>query len=155
MRNRSILPMMEQIIMILVFALAAALCLRVFVWADSESRRQEAQSHAMVAAQNAAETLKAVGRTDGGDMAHILQTAAQLLGGEVSQGLWYICYDENWEQTTDAEDEVYCLCAQGEPAPAEGLWQARVWVDVLEEISVGGNYDGPLFSLTVAWQEVG
>ena len=154
MRNRAFLPLMEQAIMILVFALAAALCLRTFVWADGYSARQQARDQAVTVAQNAAETLKAIGRRDGGDMGHTLTQAVHQAGGEASQGIWYICYDENWNQTTDRNKEVYRLCAQGEPAPAEGMWQARIWVDVLEEIRVGGTYSGPLFSLTVAWQEV-
>ena len=87
-------------------------------------------------------------------MAHTLTQAVQLVGGEAAQGIWYIGYDENWNQTADTGKEVYRLFVQGEPAPVEGMWQARVWVDVLEEIRVGGTYNGPLFSLTVAWQEV-
>ena len=154
MRKRAFLPLMEQAVMILVFALAAALCLRPFVWADGYSTRQQARDHAIVAAQRAAETLKAIGQTDGGDMAHTLTQAVQLVGGEAAQGIWYIGYDENWNQTADTGKEVYRLCVQGEPAPVEGMWQARVWVDVLEDIRVGGTYNGPLFSLTVAWQEV-
>jgi type II secretory pathway pseudopilin PulG len=50
--------MVEQIIMLLVFALASAICLQVFVKADRQSQRNAAQSQAALTAQNAAETLK-------------------------------------------------------------------------------------------------
>ena len=65
MRNRAFLPLMEQAIMILVFALAAALCLRTFVWADGYSARQQARDQAVTVAQNAAETLQAKGLVGG------------------------------------------------------------------------------------------
>ena len=59
MKNKAPLPMMEQLIMILVFALTASLCLQGFSLADRMSRRHEAREQAVVLAQNTAETLKA------------------------------------------------------------------------------------------------
>lgn len=58
MKNKTPLPLMEQLIMVLVFALTAALCLQGFSLADRISRRQEAREKAVVLAQNMAETLK-------------------------------------------------------------------------------------------------
>lgn len=149
MSRKAPIALIEQTVMILIFALAAALCLRVFAWSDLRSVRNDARDQAVLIAQTAAETLKA----EGGDMAHALTEACEEMGGSCAQGLWYICYDENWNQVPDNQPCVYRLAAQGEPAPVDGMWQARVWVDVEEEISVGGTYNGPLFELTVAWQE--
>lgn len=59
MKNRASLVLMEQLVMILVFALAAALCLRSFAVADRISHETEVQDKAILTAQNAAETLKA------------------------------------------------------------------------------------------------
>ena len=59
MKNKAPLPLMEQLIMVLVFALTAALCLQGFSLADRISRRQEAKETAAMLAQNMAETLKA------------------------------------------------------------------------------------------------
>ena len=59
MKNKTPLPLMEQLIMVLVFALTAALCLQGFSLADRISRRQEAREKAIVLAQNLAESLKA------------------------------------------------------------------------------------------------
>lgn len=52
---------MEQLIMILVFAMTAALCLQGFSATNKMSQRQEQMSRAVVLAQNAAETLKGTG----------------------------------------------------------------------------------------------
>ena len=59
MKNKTPLPLMEQLIMVLVFALTAALCLQGFSLADRISRRQEACEKAVVITQNMAEALKA------------------------------------------------------------------------------------------------
>ena len=85
MRSKSPLALMEQLVMVLVFALAAALCLRVFVFSDQMSERSETVDWAVMVCQNAAETLKSVG-SEGGDMALCLQKAADAQGGTMSQG---------------------------------------------------------------------
>ncbi len=56
--KRESLVLMEQLIMILIFALATALCLRLFVRADAISTESARQDHAVMLAQNAAEMLK-------------------------------------------------------------------------------------------------
>ena len=77
MRSKAPLVLMEQAVMVLVFALAAALCLRAFVWSDQLSRQNEARDRALLEVQNAAEALKHTG----GDMAHAQEEAARRLGG--------------------------------------------------------------------------
>ena len=74
MRSKAPLTLMEQVLMILVFALAAALCVQVFVFSGQSSRRNEARDRAVLEAQNAAETLKSVGR--GGDAELVLEKTA-------------------------------------------------------------------------------
>ena len=59
MRSKATLTLMEQTVMLLVFALAAALCVRIFVYADQTSRRYEARDRAVLEAQNLAERLYA------------------------------------------------------------------------------------------------
>lgn len=61
MKSKAPLALMEQLVMVLVFALAAALCVRGFVLSERISRRGEARDMAMIAAQNAAEALKGTG----------------------------------------------------------------------------------------------
>jgi len=59
MKNKTSLLLMEQLVMVLVFALAAALCLTVFVKADQISRETARRDEAVLLAQNAAQVLKA------------------------------------------------------------------------------------------------
>jgi len=59
MKSRASLTLMELLIMVLVFALAAAVCLRLFVAAGEISNTVSRQDRAVILAQNAAEALKA------------------------------------------------------------------------------------------------
>lgn len=59
MKNKASLLLMEQLVMILVFALAAALCLELFAKAGEISRETVRYDQAVVLATNAAELLKA------------------------------------------------------------------------------------------------
>lgn len=58
MKSKAPLLMMEQLIMVLVFALASALCLRCFALAGEISERTARRDEAVLIAQNAAERLK-------------------------------------------------------------------------------------------------
>ena len=58
MRSKASLFLMEQLVMVLVFALCAALCLRVFAAADRISVETARRDQAVTVAQNAAELLK-------------------------------------------------------------------------------------------------
>lgn len=137
MRSKAPLAMMEQLVMVLVFALAAALCLQVFVLSDKTSRRNEARDRAVLEAQNTAEELKSLR----GDFAR----AADLHGGTFDGQTWDKSYNADWEQE-DGGDAVYrilAVCADsGDPL----LGCAEVTIYTAE-----GEL---LFSLPVAWQEV-
>lgn len=126
MKNRTSLVLMEQLVMVLVFALAAALCLGVFVKADQISQETARRDEAVLLAQNGAEVLKSCA----GDM----EEAAQILGGSLTEnGLTVLSagYTMNVE-----------LVESGVP----GLGQARICVYLENE---------PLFDLRTGWQEVG
>lgn len=58
MKSKASLFLMEQLVMVLVFALAAALCLNIFVRANEISAQTACRDEAMIIAQNAAEALK-------------------------------------------------------------------------------------------------
>lgn len=72
MKHRASLVLMEQLVMILIFALAAGVCLQLFAAADGVARETEQLDRAVVLAQNGAEAVK----TCGGDLA----AAEALLG---------------------------------------------------------------------------
>ena len=57
MKNKATLSLMEQVLMGLVFAIAAAICLKVFAYSDSLSKQGERADEAALLAQNVAEIL--------------------------------------------------------------------------------------------------
>ena len=126
MKNKASLVLIEQLIMTLVFALAAAVCLQIFVKADSISRQTERLGQAQVLAQNGAEAIKAAD----GDLAQ----AAALLGGTAENGTWTL------------EKDTLLLTVSEIPSPVTGLGQAQVRVSY-ENTSI--------LELVVGWQEVG
>lgn len=137
MKSRAPLALMEQAVMVLVFALAAALCLRAFVLADGISHQVEATDHAVLWAESAADTLKA----RKGDLAR----AAAELGGNLDGQRWTIPLDETWQET--AGEPTYTLTAQ--PIQSGQPLLGRTQIDVAEK-----NGES-LFSLEVCWQEAG
>lgn len=143
MKHKAPLVLMEQVIMILVFALAAALCLQVFALSDRLSRRNEVIDRAVLLCQNTAEALKATG----GDLSRAREDAAADLGATRSPEGWYICYGEDWSITCDPSLCAYRLEVQPQPAAVSGLCRAEIrFTD-----AVTGE---ALYSLPVAWQEV-
>ena len=135
MKSRAPLSLMEQLIMLLVFALASAVCLRVFAYADSLSRTNEARDQAVLAVETCAETLKA----SHGDYA----AAADAVSGTLQDGTVLAWYDDAFAPT-EAADAAYTLTLT--PVPAESpLGSAG--------ISVTGS-TGTVYEMTVCWQEV-
>lgn len=125
MKNRTSLVLMEQLVMVLVFALAAALCLGVFVKADQISQETAHRDEAVLLAQNGAEVLKSCA----GD----LEKAAGILGGTSSgTGL-------------TVSSGAYTLEIELEDSGIPGLGQAQICVYVEEE---------PICTLRTGWQEV-
>lgn len=139
MRSKAPLALMEQMVMLLVFALAATLCLQAFSKSDEISKRVEARDRAVTLCQSVAEVI----RNDGGEPTDALSDAAQKLGYQYDQGLLWVEYDENWNSGAEG---IYRLTAQEAPTETAGLYAARVAVET------GGE---TLFELTVAWQGEG
>ena len=152
MSSKAPLALMEQAVMILVFALAAALCMRVFVWSDQASKRGQALDRAVVEVQNAAEAVKAEGGRTRAGLSSMLDAAANAAGlqpdTDGGSAVLSRLYNENWEPC-QARDAVWRLAVEEEPSDVPGLAWARVYV---EDIAKGEV----LFEATVAWQtEVG
>ncbi len=136
MKRSASLVLVELLIMLTVFAVAAALCLRAFVWSDNNSKQSAAEDLSLHQIQNAAETLKHCH----GDFA----LAAQTYGGRWDGGSWDIAYDDNWNITT--ENTVYLLRVIPVTCETDYLGQANLTV-VDQEGSV-------LAEISVCWQEV-
>ena len=127
MKNRASFVLMEQLVMILVVALAAVICLRAFLWSDQTSRKLAQRDEAVILCQNAAETLKSCA-----DVA----ATAEILGAEWEEDAWVIHAGEIDLEIAETEHLI------------PGLEQASV-------CAIHGQSEELLFSLTVAWQEVG
>ena len=137
MRSKAPLVLMEQLVMVLVFALAATLCMRAFVMADQRSRWNEARDQAFLAAQSAAETLKSCG----GDY----QEAADLCCGVWDGSSWQTAYHESWRAAA-GDDAAYVLRVTPKESGSALLGRAEVGV-----FTIDGEQ---LCVLPVAWQEV-
>lgn len=128
--------MIEQLIMLLVFAVAAALCLRAFFWSGSHSRQSQARDQAVMAAQTAAERLKAV-RGD-------LCSALTPLGGHQEEDEWAIYYDADWQPVSHPAAYYLTVASQTSVQPGLGSALVQVW----------DGSGAPLVSLPISWQEV-
>lgn len=137
MKSKAPLVLMEQIIMLLVFALAAAICLQAFVKADALSSASANRDTAVFLAQSTAELI----RSNEGDLA---KTAEQL-AASYEQGLLQQTYDRDW-QPSAAANPAFTLQAHITPNDAPGLGTAKVLV--LDE------QQQTIFELDIAWQEV-
>lgn len=146
-RSKTSLLLMEQLVTLLVFALAAAVCLQVFVKADSLSREMEARDKAAVICQNAAETIQ----HRGGDLeAALTQMSGAPAGWRDGFG-YFVSYDENGAPLPDdgSKTATHTLQAQEMDSGVPGLGKAQItyyqWNrGTMEE----------LFTLETAWQEV-
>ena len=136
MRNKTFLPMMEQMCVILFFSIVAAICLQGFSTAHHTSRTQQEKDQAVVAVQNAAEVMK---HTQGN-----LEEAARLLGGNCDGAVVTVRLNAQWQVTT-GDDGVYLL--RIDPAASGESLLGRAQVGLLAGEKV-------IFSLNVSWQEV-
>ena len=134
MKSKAPLLLMEQMVMLLVFALAAALCLQVFAKSGEDSRRAETRDRAVVLVQTAAETI----RHCGGAAPEALSKAAEQLDLRLEGAVWQTDCGEDWESGT------YRLTAQEVPSDVPGLEAVRVAVE-----DAGGT---ALFAVEVTWQ---
>lgn len=136
MRSKAPLALIEQAVMLVVFALSAVLCLKAFVWADLRSAENAQADRALLQVQSAAETLK--------NCRGNCPAAAEVMGGTWDGMRWSIRYDENWNET-DGE-AVYLLLAT--PGSGTEKYLGTAQVEVLKG-------ETSLALLTVNWQEVG
>lgn len=138
------MALMEELVMLVVFALAAALCLQAFVKSDQMSRRSEARDQAVALCQSAAEAVRA----SEGDF----RRAAELLGAEQQEDSLRMFYGEDWQPAQPTSPGAYpfgyTLGAAREESGVPGLGKARVWV--VDDHDEAGEV---LFSLDVTWQE--
>lgn len=131
-KSKAPLTLIELLVMIPVFALAATICLQAFAHAENLSRKQEAKVHGTLAAQNTAELLK----NTHGDYEAVVES----LGGHQDDSGRYLIGDKDWQQQTACHVLITPL-ADTDP------YLASATVQVF--------YDNEtILEITVAWQEV-
>lgn len=109
--------MIELVMAVGIFALCAAVCVGLFVRAETLSRGSADRDQAVAAARSASEAFRA----RGGD----LEAAAQVLeGARIADGSLVVGYDESWRATVSGA--VYTLTLA--PVAAEGYALAEVTV---------------------------
>lgn len=138
MRSKAPLALMEQLVMVLVFALAAALCVQAFAVSGHMSHSGAQRDQAVILAQNVAEVYK--------HCAGKQSEAIQQLGGEASGNLWTSFYNENLASADSAESAAYEVNVEQEHSSIAGLGTASVKVSAADDGEI-------LFSLSVSWQE--
>jgi len=103
-RSRATLFLIEQLIVIAVFALSAAACARILTAAYFDASSARDLSYAILAAENGADSFKA---TSGnlGNVASILGGATGNVNGAPAV---IVHYDKNWQVTRES-DAIYRL----------------------------------------------
>ena len=134
MRSKAPLVMMEQLVMVLVFALTAALCVQVFVLSEKLSVKTSATDKASMMAQNVAERIK-------NDNPKEFLKASDAV--PVGQGIWVMYFNETWNVSGE-ESATYYMEIQMEEETVY-LWQIRIMVFTKDGME--------LFSIPVASQK--
>lgn len=129
-KSKTTLTLMEQLIMIAVFAVAVAVCLRVFAFANSRSEQNLINDVAVNESRNAAEVIKSTG----GDF----KRASEILSA--------VPTENGLEKDLSGEYGSLLLAAERLQFAAEGLGNASVTVSDPET-------GRQVFSITVCWQE--
>lgn len=124
MKSKAPLVMMEQIVMVLIFALAAALCLQTFVLSGKISNKTKEKNSAVILAQNVAETMKQSGLSgclerynpaweDKGGKLYFDADRNLIAGEESATFILTVTYEEP-EALPVWQAEISCATAEGE-----------------------------------------
>lgn len=146
-RDKAPLLLLEQLVTLLVFALAAAICLQVFVKARLQSQAIADQDQAALLCQNTAETLQATG----GDVERTLTLVSGAAPGYRDGFGHFVAYGKDWQPLTDdgrPTTSRYTLQVQTLDSDLPGLGRARVEAYVWKNGEMRS-----LFALDTAWQE--
>ena len=141
-RSKAPLSLMEQLIMVFVFAFAAAICLQAFVYSDQLSKKGTTEEMAAMRATEVIETCKAYH----GD----LKKAAEKLGGTLIPSSDNTG-DSIEKKYDDDELRVIIDAGEAESAGGEASYQ-KAQVKVWEYAEEGKTEADPVYSVEVAWQ---
>ncbi len=131
-RSKAPLALMEQIIMILVFALASAVCMQAFVYSNELSKDGAKKEQASTYVQEAAELCKVYQ----GDFTAL----EEKLGGALENGTLVVSY---------AEENMKVVLEKQPVSGENNLFMEKAKVYAKEED------DEVIFSVEIAWQKGG
>lgn len=135
MKNKTLLPLLELLCMIVIFAISSALCLRGFIIANTISAKQYALDSSVIIVQNTAETLKA----SNGD----LSSVNSIYAGNISDNLFTAYFDKSFSVTTDKSTAKYTLLVL---INNNNDWICNATITMY-------NSDDVIFSIDTGWQE--
>lgn len=135
MKNKAFLSILEQLCMILVFAAASAICLRVFSLANEISQNRDALDKAVAAAQYTAELLK----SSSGDF----ESCAKELSGQWNDEILTVICDASGAPSDSESEEYFHLTVLKTDPPHPLTEQAQITVS---------QNDAVIYTLSVVWQ---
>lgn len=133
-RKKTPLLLMEQLVMVLVFALSATFCIQAFVLSNQISKESQDKDRAVKVTQNIAESLIETK----GDLIQLKQR----FGGKIEKDTWRIDLNEDW---TESGDTAFFISVKKKEVKGY-LGETKVIVK---------NQEGSIFyKQDIAWQEV-
>jgi len=130
-RSKSTLFLIEQLIVIAVFAICAVACISILTASYFYANDSNAVSHAIVKAESGAEVFKVTGRD--------FTSAANILGGTVTSvglgsdgvSVLAVYYDNNWQVSAEdnASYKLYLVIESAQGAQDFDVITARVTVE--------------------------
>jgi len=147
-RSKSTLFLIEQLIVVAVFAICAIACVRILTTAYFHARDSRDIGHALIVAENAAESFKAVS----GD----LEMTASLVGGMVTGHTGnflhvVVNFDQDWHVANSEDAHYVLLLSDFRNSPNPRLALGRVLVTRSQDDAVlvsfevaarrGGGFD--------------
>ena len=135
MKNKTLLPLLELLCMIVIFAISSAFCLRGFIIANTISAKQYALDSSVIIVQNTAETLKA----SKGDFSAI----NSIYAGNISDNLFTVYFDKNFSVTTDKSTAKHTLLVR---INNNNDWICSATITMY-------NSNNIIFSIDTGWQE--
>ena len=136
-RSRSTLFLIEQLIVIGVFALCAAACVRILADSYFTANNSRDLSNALLAAESGAESFKATG----GSINRVAELMGGVTGNAGGSAAAIVYYDDHWKVCGESAASYKLLLVCNEPAERSALYEG--------ELSVGKITGEEIISLTV------
>jgi len=127
-RSRSTLFLIEQLIVVAVFAICSAACARILTSAYFTAKESKDLSNAVLVAENAAESYKAVA----GDIGKVVELLGGISTTAGDSATAVIYYDKHWQVCAIEEADYSLSVISEEPGPrSPGLLSGEIRVEKL------------------------